>query len=63
MAGADGAGTGVARKQMAQGIREPAFDPVAHHHADTGLSRCKELGGRRHWQTHQFILGRRLGSR
>lgn len=60
-AGTDGAGTGVARQQVAQGVREATFNPVAHHHPGSGLSRGKEADGGGHWQTHQFILGRRLG--
>lgn len=43
--GADGTGTGVAGQQVTQGVREAAFDPVAHHHADAGRSRGKEAGG------------------
>ena len=56
--GADGAGTSVARQQVAQGVCEATFDPVAHHHPGAGLGRGKEAGGCRYWLTHQFILGR-----
>ena len=60
-AGSDGAGTGVARQQVAQGIRQAAFNPVAHHHPGSRFSRGQETDGGGCWQTHQFILGRRLG--
>jgi hypothetical protein len=48
---------------VAQGVRQPFLDPVAHHHPNAGRSRGKEPGGRRDWLTHQFILGAWLGSR
>lgn len=61
--GADGAGTGVARDEVAQGVGEAFLDPVPHHHAGSGSSGGKETGGRGGGQTHQFILWARLGSR
>jgi hypothetical protein len=48
---------------VAQRIRQAAIDPVAHHHPGSGAGRGQEADGGGRWQTHQFILGRRLGSR
>jgi hypothetical protein len=54
--GSDGAGTGVAGDQVAQGVREAVLEPVADHHPCSGFGCGKEpCGGRR--LTHQFILG------
>lgn len=55
--GADGAAVLGARHQFAQGVRQPAGNPVPDHHAGAGLGGSQELLGRRFRGTHPFILG------
>lgn len=56
--GADGAAGVVPGHQFAEGIRESALNPVAHHHAGAQGSVGEELPGLGGRCTHPFILGR-----